>query len=142
MDSYDICLSLTCFTYMIGSRSIHAAANGIILFFLWLRNIPLNTCTTSYLSIFLSVQSLSHVGLFATPWAPARQTSLSFTDSQSLLKLMSVKSVMPSNHLILSHPLLFLPSIFPSIGVFSDESALHIRWSKYCTFSSNVSPFQ
>ena len=75
-------------------------------------------------------QSLSHFRPFATPWTAARQASLSFTISQSLLKLMSIESVMPSNHLILCHPLLLLPSIFPSIRVFSNESALLIRWSK------------
>ena len=75
-----------------------------------------------------SVQLLSHVRLFATPWTAARQASLSITNSRSLLKLISIKSVMPSNHLILRHPLLLLPSIFPSIEVFSNESALHIRW--------------
>ena len=75
-----------------------------------------------------SVQSLSHVQLFATPWTTAHQASLSITNSWGLLKLISIESVMPSNHLILSHPLLFLPSIFPSIRVFSNESALCIRW--------------
>ena len=88
---------------------------------------------------FSSVQSLSRVRLFATPWTAARQASLSITNSQSLLKLMSIVSVMPSNHLILCHPLL-LPSIFPSIRVFSNESALHIRWPKYWSFSFNISP--
>jgi len=77
------------------------------------------------------VESLSHVQLFATPWTAAHQASLSFTSSWSLLKLISIESVMPSNHLILCHPLLFLPSIFPSIRVFSNVSALHIRWPKY-----------
>ena len=83
------------------------------------------------------VQSLSHVRLFATPWTAARQASLSFTISQNLLKLMSIESVMPSSHLILCHPLL-LPSIFPSIGVFSNESALRIRWQKYWSFSFRI----
>ena len=83
---------------------------------------------------------LSHVGLSATPWTEARQASLSITNSRSLLKLMSIVSVMPSNHLILYHPLLLLPSIFPSIRVFSDESALHIRWQKYWSFSFSISP--
>ena len=76
---------------------------------------------------YCSVQPLSHVQLFVTPWTAARQTSLSITNSRSSLKLMSIESVMPSNHLILCHPLLLLPSIFPSIRVFSNESALHIR---------------
>ena len=87
-----------------------------------------------------SVQSLSRVRLFATPWTAAGQASLSITISQSLLKLMSIESVMPSNHLIFCHPLLLLPSIFPSIRVFSNESALHIRWPKYCSFSFSISP--
>ena len=84
--------------------------------------------------LFSSVQSLSCVWLFATPWTAACQASLSITNSQSLLKLMCIKSVMPSNHLILCHPLLFPPSIFPSIRVFSSESVLHIRWPKYWSF--------
>ena len=88
---------------------------------------------------FSSVQSLSHVQLFATPWTVARQASLSITNSQSLLKPMSIQSVMPFNHLVLCRPLL-LPSIFPSIRVFSKESALRIRWTKYWSFSFNVSP--
>ena len=86
------------------------------------------------------VQSLSRVPLFETPWTAACQASLSITNSQSLLKLMSIKSVMPSNHLILCHPLLLLPSIFPNIRVFSNESALRIRWPKYWSFSFNISP--
>ena len=87
-----------------------------------------------------SVQSLSHVRLFETPWTVAHQASLSITNSQSLLKLMSIKSVMPSNHLILCRPLLFMPSIFPSIRVFSNESVPHIRWPKYWSFSFSISP--
>ena len=83
---------------------------------------------------------LSHVRLFATPWTAARQVSLSITNSQRSLKLMSIESVMPSNHLILRRPLLLSPSIFPSIRVFSNESALHIRWPKYWSFSFNISP--
>ena len=86
-----------------------------------------------------SVQSLSHVQLFVTPRTTARQASLSTTNSQSLLKLMSIESVMPPNHLILCHPLLLPPSIFPSIRVFSNESALRIRWPKYQSFSFSVS---
>ena len=89
---------------------------------------------------FSSAQSLSHVRLFVTPWTAARQASLSTTNSQSLLKLMSIKSVMPSNHLILCHPLLLLPSVFPSKRVFSNESVLHIRWPKYWSFSFSISP--
>ena len=83
---------------------------------------------------------LSHVRLFVTPWPVAHQASLSFTVSQSLFKLMSIKSVMPSNHLILCHPLLLLPLIFPSIKVFSNELALHIRWPKYWSFNFSISP--
>ena len=86
-----------------------------------------------------SVQSLSHVLLFATPWTAARQASLPITSSQSLLKLMSIEFVMPSNHLILCCPLL-PPSIFPSIRVFSNESVLCIRWPKYWSFSFSISP--
>ena len=89
---------------------------------------------------FSSVQSLSRVRLLATPWTTAHQASLSITNSRSLPKLMSIESVMPSNNLILCRPLLLLPSIFPNIRVFSDESALHIRWPKYCSFSFNISP--
>ena len=92
------------------------------------------------LSQFSSVQSLSHVQLFATPWTAACQASLSIANSQSLLKLMSIESVMPSNHLILCRPLLLLPSLFPRIGVFSDESVLHIRWPKFWSFSFSISP--
>ena len=87
-----------------------------------------------------SVQSLSRVWLFVTPWTAVRQASLSITYSQSLLKLMSIESVMPTNHVILCCPLLLLPSIFPSIRVFSNESALCIRWPKYWSFSFNISP--
>ena len=89
---------------------------------------------------FGSVQLLSCVQLFVTPWTAAPQASLSITNSQSLLKLMSIELVMPSHHLILCRPLLLLPSIFPSIGVFSNESALHIRWLKHWSFSFNISP--
>ena len=92
------------------------------------------------MSIVSSVQSLSHVRLFATPWAAAGQASLSIINSWSLLKLMTMESVTPSNYLILCHPLLLLPSIFPSIGVFSDESLLRIRWPKYWSFSFSISP--
>ena len=87
-----------------------------------------------------SVQSFSHVWLIATPRTAARQASLSITNSQSLLKLMSLESVMPSNHLILCHPFLFPPSIFPSIRVFSNKSVLCIRWPEYWSFSFNISP--
>ena len=88
----------------------------------------------------LSVQSLSPVQLSGTPWTAARQASLSITSPQSLLKLMSIESVIPSNHIVLSCPLFLLPSIFPSIRVFSNESILYIRWPKYWSFSFNISP--
>ena len=87
-----------------------------------------------------SVQSLNHVRLFATPWIAARQASLSITSSQSLLKLMSTESVMPSSHLILCHPLLLLPSILPNIWVFFNESVIRIRWPRYESFSFSISP--
>ena len=87
---------------------------------------------------FSSIQSLSHVQLFVTPWTTAWQVSLSITNSQSLLKLISIKSLMSSNHLTLCHPLLLLPSIFLSISVFSIESTLRMRWPKYWSF--NISP--
>ena len=107
----------------------HAAVHRVAKSRTWLSN-----CTTS------SVQRLSRVWIFAIPWTAARQASLSITNSQSLLKLMSIELVMPSNHLILCHPLLLLPSIFPSIRVFSKELALCIGWSKYWSFSFSISP--
>ena len=103
---------------------------------LWLFN-PLYN---QYIYFFSSVQSLSRVWLFATPWTAARQASLSITNSWSLLKLMSIELVMPSNHLILCRPLLFPPSIFPIIRVFWNESVLCIRWPKYWSFSFSISP--
>ena len=90
--------------------------------------------------VFIAVQSLSCVQLFATPWTAARQASLSFAISWSLLKLMFIESVMPSNHLILCHPFVLLPSVFPSIRVFSNELAPYIRWPKYWSFSFSISP--
>ena len=99
----------------------------------------LNTC--SFLYVFVAAfQSLMHVWLFATPWTAAHQASLSLTVSQSLPKFMSIELVMLSNHLILCCPLLILPSIFPSIRVFSNEVALCIRWPKYWSFSLRISP--
>ena len=92
-------------------------------------------------SVYLSlVQSLSRVQLFVTPWTAAHQASLSITNSQSLPRLISIESVMPSNHLILCRPLLLLRSIFPSIRVFSNEPALRVRWPKYWSFSFSISP--
>ena len=96
--------------------------------------------SNGYISLFISVHLLSYVQLFATPWTAAFWASLSFTNSRSLLKLMSIELVMPSNHLILCHPLLLLPSIFPSIRLFSNESVLHIRWPKDWVFSFSISP--
>ena len=120
-------------------------------FFLFFHSVPLNSIDLSALRVdllptpdlgtwYIVVQSLSHVWLFVTPWTAAHQASLFFTISQSLLKLISIKSVMPSNHLILCHPFLLLPSIFPSIRVFSSESALQIRWPKYWSFSFDINP--
>ena len=86
------------------------------------------------------MQLLSRVRLFATPWTSASQTSLFITNSRSLLKFMSIESVMPSNHLILCHPLLLPPSVFPSLRVFSNESVIHNRWPKYWSFSFSISP--
>ena len=98
-------------------------------------------CETDISSSFVvGGQSLSFVQLFATPWTVARQASLSFTISWSLLKVMSIVLVMPSNHLILCHSLLLLPSIFPCVTVFSNELALRIRWPKYWSFSFSISP--
>ena len=91
-------------------------------------------------SSFSSVQSLSRVRLFVTPWTAARQASLSIANSRSLLKLMPIESVMPSSYLILCSPLVLLPSIFLSLKVFSKESVLHIRWPKYWSFSFSISP--
>ena len=99
------------------------------------------SCGRQYsIYLFSSVRLLSRVWLFATPWTTARQASLSIANSWSLLKLMSIESVMLSNHLILCCPLLLLPSIFPSIRVFSNESALLIRWPKYWSYSFSISP--
>ena len=105
-------------------------------------HICVNILNTSYQATkqVQKFQSLSHVWLFVTPWIAARQVSLSITNYRSLPKLMSIESVMPSSHLILCHPLLLLPSIFPSIRVFSDESTLRIRWPKYWSFSFSISP--
>ena len=103
-------------------------------------NKHMNTISTSLIIQFNSVQSIRHVWFFVTPWTVTQQASLSITNSQSLLKLMSIESVMASNHLILHRPLLLLPSIVPSIRVFSSEMVLHIRWPKYWSFSSSIGP--
>ena len=99
-----------------------------------------NVTESWQLFVFAVVQSLSRVWLFATPWSAARQAPLPSTISWSLFKFISIESVMPSNHLILCHPLLLLPSVFPSIRVFSSESALCIRWPSYWSFSFSISP--
>ena len=100
----------------------------------------MSTMISTFLIQFGSVQGQSRVRFFVIPWTAACQASLSITNSQSLLKLMSIESVMPYNHLILCRPFLFPPSIFPSIRVFSNESVLHIRWPKYWSFCLNISP--
>ena len=104
------------------------------------KSLDLNYIILIFVTKLSSVQSLSRVQLFATPWTAAHQASLSINNSQSLLRLMSIELVMPSNHLILCHLLLLPPSIFPSIWVFSNESVLHIRWPKYWSFSFSISP--
>ena len=108
-----------------GDPFLHSTVKALPNYFLWFSSVA---------------QSLSHVRLFATPWTAAHQASLSITNSRSLPKLMSIKSVMPSNHLILCHPLLLLPSIFYSIRVFPSESVLLIRWPKYWSFSFSITP--
>ena len=110
-------------------------------FFRTMGKVSVSMFTSMFSSVQFSLdQLLSHVQLFAIPWTTARQASLSITNSQSLLKLMSIVSVMPFNHLILCYPLLLLPSIFPSIRVFFYESVLCIRWPKYWSFSFSISP--
>ena len=112
--------------------------SSFLAFFLtWYRGVSWVCCSVSGTVV---VQSLSRVRLFAALWTAAHQASLSFTISQNLLKLMSIESVMPSNHLVLSHSPLLLPSILPSIRVFSSKLALHIRWPKYWNFSFSISP--
>ena len=111
--------------------------------FIWVFPIQFRYRTLVFYFILLcfsSVQLLRRVWVFVTPWTAVCQSSLSITNSRSLLKFMSIESVMPFNHLILCHPLLLLPSIFPSIRVFSKESVLHIRWPKYWSFSFNITP--
>ena len=105
-----------------------------------LKSLPFPPQPILYMSQFSSLQSLSCVQLFATPWTAAHQASLSITNFWSLLKLMSIESVMPSNHLILCRPLLLQPSIIPSIRVFSKELILRIRWPKYWSFSFSINP--
>ena len=133
----------------INQRTVHELIRypQTISFTLSLKTLPwkpsrslLSTSCLFSLLVGVVVQLLSYVWLFTTPWTTAHQASLSFTISQSLLKLMSTESMIPSNHLILCRPLLLLPSIFPSIRVFSNESALCIRWPKYQSFSFSISP--
>ena len=119
------------FTVTMDFAVLHFSSVKFLLQILWSRLIEYH---------FSSVQSLSSVQLFATPWISARQASLSITTSRSSLRLRSIESVMPSSHLIFCHPLLLLPSIPPSIRVFSDESALRMRWPKYWSFSFNIIP--
>ena len=115
----------------------------VLLFQIWTSQLAWNSTLKKWWSwhpaSLSSVQLLSRVWLFGTSWAAAHQTSLSITNFQSLLKRISIESVMPSNHLILCHPLFLLPSIFPNIRVFSNESILHIRWPKYWSFSFSIS---
>ena len=110
------------------------------LFYIWIQSMNKTITSTFTDHAFSTVQSLRPVRLFATPWVAACQGSLFITNSQNLLKLMSIESVMPSNQLILCHPLFLLPSIFPSIRVFSKKSALPITWTKYWCFSFIISP--
>ena len=124
----DKSLQDSCLENFMDRGDCQAAVHGVTKSYPWLST---QTC--------LSVQLLSGVWLFAAPWTVTRQASLSITNSQSLLTLMSTESVMPSNHLIFCCPLLLLPSIFPSIRVFSNESALRIRWPKYWSFSFSIS---
>ena len=105
-----------------------------------MESVKWNANLSSPLRMFSSVQSLSCFRLFVTPWTAARQALLSIADSWSLLKFMSIELIIPSNHLILCCPLLLLPSVFPSIRVFSNESVLHMRWPKYWSFSFSISP--
>ena len=125
----------------VSQRLLHSRSQTSSSFFSHLPNGPLCGCSTLfYQNHISSVQSLSRAQLFSTPWTAACQASLSITNFGSLLKLMSIESAMPSNHLILCRPLLLLPSNFPSIRVFSNELVLHIRWPKYWSFSFSISP--
>ena len=132
-------LACDCLSQLVGSIYISNTFYYIYIYFL-VKYVILYW-KKIYLTLvqFSSVQSLSHVWLFETPWTAACHASVSITNSQSLLKLMSITSVMPANHLTLCHPLLILPSIFPSIRVFSNEAVLHITWSNYWSFSFSIS---
>ena len=122
--------------------SLNLQSSTLILKFLTLKRLLVLLAQTrwTFTFAFSSVQSFSHVWLFATPWTTAHQASLSIANSRTPPKPMSIELVMPSNHLILCHPLLLLPSIFPSIRVFSNKPALHIRWPKYWSFSFSITP--
>ena len=125
------------------SHECEASALPCIVLFILSPNFPSTKCRDfTCWTQFRSVQSLIYVRFFVTPWTTACQTSLFITNSQSLLKFMSIESVMPSNHLILCHPLLLLHSVFPSIRVFSNESVLRIRWPKYWEFQLQHQSFQ
>ena len=126
-------MAIVVFTSLSGLPDNGCRRNGCQEFFCTIRLLLLGARMSS-------VHSLSHVWLSATQWTAAHQAYLSITNSQSLLKLLSIESVMPSNHLILCLPLLFLPSIFPNIRVFSSKSALWVRWPKYWNFSFSISP--
>ena len=131
----------SCHLFFISSASVRSIPFLSFIVPIFALNVPLVSLVFLKRSLvfpilFSSVQSLSHVQLFATPWT----ASLSITNSWSLLKLISIESVMPSNHLILYHPLLLLPSIFPSIRVLSNNSVFHVRWPKYWSFNFNSSP--
>ena len=137
--SSQFCVFPTCFSQPITLFSSRTSSRHPVH---WtIQFLPIHQLFSDFILLFQfsSVQSLSCIQLFATPWTAACQASLSITNSQSLLKLMSIESVMPSNHLILCHPLLLPPSIFPSIRVFSDESVLRIWWPKYWSFGFSIS---
>ena len=147
-----LCLSLcNSMDYSLPGSSVHGILQARILewnvmFFTRVSSQPRDRAQVSciagrFFTIWATFSSVAQLcWLFSTPWIAARQASLSITNSRSLLRLMSIESVMPSSHLILCHPLLLLPSIFPNIRVFTNESALHIRWPKYWSFSFNITP--
>ena len=126
--------------YQGGPKRIQTESTNRSPYFLFLFRRPFMANCCDYSTLRMIVQLLSHVQFFVTPWTAAPQVALSFTNSQSLLTFMSVELVMPSNHFILCCPLLLLPSIFSSIRVFFNESALCIRWPKYWSFSYSISP--
>ena len=146
MLSFKSTFSLSSFTFI--KRFFHSSlfsalrvvSSVYLRLLIFLPAILIPACAPSSSAFHMMSVQLSHVQLFATPWTAARQASLSITNSQSLLKLMSIKSAMPSNHVILCCPLLLLPLIIPSIRVVSNESVLHIRWPKYWSFSFSISP--